>query len=246
MRLDQRAQVRATGAAEPQQAARLRSRSRRGSYVRQGRRRSPSCARWRRRRRAAHRAPRCASPADARPAGAPRPSPVNPAPMTAQSARCAAAQRPRRRQRRQQRAPAAAGVVVREAPDTHGRRIYHTGRVLGEHRRPRRSAIRTGGRGVAEPRGRRPHGSATPRPPRRRPRHGTSAAMQNLQRLCVGTNFSPESDLAVRAATTLARATGAHSTSSTSCTGRRSTSACCTATRPATTSRPAPPRTSSR
>jgi universal stress protein E len=33
--------------------------------------------------------------------------------------------------------------------------------------------------------------------------------MQNLQRLCVGTNFSPESDLAVQSAVTLARATGA-------------------------------------
>src|SRR5215470_1299879 len=34
--------------------------------------------------------------------------------------------------------------------------------------------------------------------------------MQRLQRLCVGTNFSPESELAVRSAATLARTTGAH------------------------------------
>ncbi len=34
--------------------------------------------------------------------------------------------------------------------------------------------------------------------------------MRNLQRLCVGTNFSPEADLAVQSAATLARATGAH------------------------------------
>ena len=33
--------------------------------------------------------------------------------------------------------------------------------------------------------------------------------MQNLQRLCVGTNFSPESDVAIQSAVTLARATGA-------------------------------------
>jgi nucleotide-binding universal stress UspA family protein len=34
--------------------------------------------------------------------------------------------------------------------------------------------------------------------------------MQNLQRLCVGTNFSNEADLAVQSAVTLARSTGAH------------------------------------
>lgn len=34
--------------------------------------------------------------------------------------------------------------------------------------------------------------------------------MRNLQRLCVGTDFSPESDLAVQSAAMLARATGAH------------------------------------
>jgi nucleotide-binding universal stress UspA family protein len=34
--------------------------------------------------------------------------------------------------------------------------------------------------------------------------------MQNLQRVCVGTNFSPEADLAVQSAVTLARVTGAH------------------------------------
>jgi universal stress protein E len=34
--------------------------------------------------------------------------------------------------------------------------------------------------------------------------------MQNLRRLCVGTNFSPESDVAVMTGSTLARSTGAH------------------------------------
>jgi len=34
--------------------------------------------------------------------------------------------------------------------------------------------------------------------------------MQNLKRVCAGTNFSPEADLAVQSALTLARATGAH------------------------------------
>ena len=34
--------------------------------------------------------------------------------------------------------------------------------------------------------------------------------MQRLQRLCAGTNFSPESDFAVQSAVTLARETGAH------------------------------------
>src|SRR5215831_6051574 len=34
--------------------------------------------------------------------------------------------------------------------------------------------------------------------------------MQSLQRMCVGTNFSPESEIAVRSAVTLARTTGAH------------------------------------
>src|SRR5262245_57037089 len=34
--------------------------------------------------------------------------------------------------------------------------------------------------------------------------------MQDLRRVCVGTNFSPESDLAMRSAVTLARTTGAH------------------------------------
>ena len=34
--------------------------------------------------------------------------------------------------------------------------------------------------------------------------------MQNLQRVCVGTNFTPEAELAVQSALTLARTTGAH------------------------------------
>src|SRR5512144_2430748 len=34
--------------------------------------------------------------------------------------------------------------------------------------------------------------------------------MDNLKRIGVGTNFSPEADLAVRSAATLARETGAH------------------------------------
>jgi len=38
---------------------------------------------------------------------------------------------------------------------------------------------------------------------------GTKRRMQNLQRLCAGTNFSPEAELAVRSAATIARATGA-------------------------------------